>query len=143
MQLSLFTVTILASLVGARDFTLYEHANYKGATHRETRNDDDACWNMNGKGDKASSVKGKWCTTFYRERDCKGDQWENEGDAPTVPSFLNDHIWSFRNKCRCNIAEREKCITICMVACGLHQVGSASCAGACRPRCYKSNNCPI
>lgn len=85
MQLSLFTVTVLASLVGARDFTLYEHANYKGATHRETRNDDDACCalpmsvhkfqcpiandiigNMNGKGDKASSVKGKWCTTFYR-----------------------------------------------------------------------------
>lgn len=71
------------------------------------------------------------CLHNSRERDCKGDQWENEGDAPTVPSFLNDHIWSFRNKCRCNIAEREKCITICMVACGLHQVGSASCAGAC------------
>ncbi|KAF5238849.1 hypothetical protein FANTH_10177 [Fusarium anthophilum] len=126
MHLSLFALTLLASVAAARDFTLYEHANYKGASHRETRNDDNACWNMNGKGDQASSVKGKGCTTFYRERDCKGDQWENVEDAPTVPSFLNDHIWSFRNQCKCDPVARDRCITDCSLGCSLQPIGAPS-----------------
>jgi len=43
MQFTLLTVTFLASLVSARDFTLYNDANYKGAGNRETRGDDGAC----------------------------------------------------------------------------------------------------
>ncbi|KAF6831564.1 hypothetical protein CMUS01_07300 [Colletotrichum musicola] len=55
---------------------------------------------MNGKGDQASSVMGgPGCTTFFRNRDCQGDRWTQRGNAATVPGFLNDHIWSFTNKC--------------------------------------------
>ncbi|KAH7171444.1 hypothetical protein EDB81DRAFT_877439 [Dactylonectria macrodidyma] len=99
MQLTAFVVTLLVAVVSARDFTLYEHSNFGGASHFENRFDDDACWNMNGKGDQASSVRGAGCTTFFRERDCQGSNWQNYGDASTVPEFLNDHIWSFRNRC--------------------------------------------
>lgn len=85
MQIIAVTITLLASLASARDFTLYDNSYWGGASHRETRNDDDACCivpgsllierylitdsiigNMNGKGDRASSVKGYGCTTFYR-----------------------------------------------------------------------------
>lgn len=38
-------------------------------------------------------------TSGNRERDCQGSNWQNYGDAATVPEFLNDHIWSFRNEC--------------------------------------------
>ncbi|KAK4119253.1 hypothetical protein N657DRAFT_650357 [Parathielavia appendiculata] len=100
MELTIFVVGLLAGVVSAREFTLYEHSNFGGATHRETRPNDDRCWNMNGAGDRASSVRGGGCTTFYRERDCRGHSWPNYGDAPTVPGALNDHIWSFRNRCQ-------------------------------------------
>ncbi|KAJ3523240.1 hypothetical protein NM208_g12526 [Fusarium decemcellulare] len=95
MQLTAFVANLLAAVVSARDFTLFEHSNFGGATHFENRFDDDACWNMNGKGDTASSHT----DSSTRERDCQGGQWQNYGDASTVPEFLNDHIWSFRNKC--------------------------------------------
>ncbi|KAJ4185128.1 hypothetical protein FALCPG4_010095 [Fusarium falciforme] len=100
MQITLFTITLLASVASARDFVLFDDANYNGAAHIEARNNDAACWNLNGKGDRASSVGGDaGCTTFFRERDCRGSSWQQRGSAPTVPSFLNDHIWSFRNQC--------------------------------------------
>jgi hypothetical protein len=35
----------------------------------------------------------------HSERDCRGSSWQQRGISPTVPSFLNDHIWSFRNQC--------------------------------------------
>ncbi|RYP00809.1 hypothetical protein DL765_010893 [Monosporascus sp. GIB2] len=99
MHLTAFVTALLAAVVSARDFTLYDDPNFGGASHFENRFDDDACWNMNGAGDKASSVRGAGCTTFFQERDCQGSSWQNYGDASTVPEFLNDHIWSFRNKC--------------------------------------------
>ncbi|KAK1519774.1 uncharacterized protein CCOS01_11425 [Colletotrichum costaricense] len=100
MKITLFAVTLLASLASAREFVLFDDANYNGASHREIRNTDGACWNLNGKGDRASSVGGDGgCTTFFRERDCRGSSWQQRGSAPTVPGFLNDHIWSFRNQC--------------------------------------------
>ncbi|KAJ4027653.1 hypothetical protein NW760_007570 [Fusarium oxysporum] len=118
MQILLSAVIFLASVASARDFVLYDDANYGGAAHIETRNNDAACCmpclssdmeiliikdiigNLNGKGDRASSVGGDTgCTTFFRERDCRGSNWQQRGSAPTVPSFLNDHIWSFRNQC--------------------------------------------
>ncbi|KAH8648741.1 hypothetical protein BGZ60DRAFT_329635, partial [Tricladium varicosporioides] len=78
MQLTTFVATLLAVVVSARDFTLYDDSNYGGASHFENRWDDDAC---------------------CMQRDCQGSNWQNYDDAPTVPGFLNDHIWSFRNKC--------------------------------------------
>ncbi|EXL90125.1 hypothetical protein NOF04DRAFT_22474 [Fusarium oxysporum II5] len=118
MQIVLSAVIFLASVASARDFVLYDDANYGGAAHIEARNNDAACCmsclssdmeiliikdiirNLNGKGDRASSVGGDaGCTTFFRERDCRGSNWQQRGSAPTVPSFLNDHIWSFRNQC--------------------------------------------
>ncbi|KAL2059825.1 hypothetical protein VTL71DRAFT_9980 [Oculimacula yallundae] len=100
MQFTAFCVTaLLAAVASARDFTIYEHQNMQGNAHRETRWDDDACWNMNGAGDQASSVAGQGCTAFYSGRDCTGGQWLNYGDATTVPGFLENHIVSFRNKC--------------------------------------------
>ncbi|KAL0930021.1 uncharacterized protein CTRU02_211234 [Colletotrichum truncatum] len=118
MQLTVFVTALLASVASARTFVLYEHANYGGAWSTENRGNDGTCWNLNGKGDKTSSVGGdSGCTTFYRqvyylnsfafyitdamnrERDCQGAQWQNRGSARTVPDFLNDHIWSFRNQC--------------------------------------------
>ncbi|KAJ4253800.1 hypothetical protein NW762_010195 [Fusarium torreyae] len=56
---------------------------------------------MHGGEFSASSVKGEGCTTFYRERFCEGESWQNYGDAASVPDFLNDHMWSFRNQCEC------------------------------------------
>ncbi|KAK6541330.1 hypothetical protein TWF694_007149 [Orbilia ellipsospora] len=101
MKVTAFLATFLLSgAVSARVFTLWEDINYGGAGWQETRLDDSACWNLNGKGDSASSVTGFiGCTTFYRERDCSGASWKNWGNAKTVPDFLNDHIWSFRNQC--------------------------------------------
>jgi hypothetical protein len=32
-----------------------------------------------------------------RERDCTEDQWIQTDDALTVPDFLNNHFYSFRN----------------------------------------------
>ncbi|KAJ4179977.1 hypothetical protein NW767_014495, partial [Fusarium falciforme] len=67
MQITLFTITLLASVASARDFVLFDDANYNGAAHIEARNNDAACWNLNGKGDRASSVGGDaGCTTFFR-----------------------------------------------------------------------------
>lgn len=66
--------TLLISAASARQFTLFDNANYGGASHTESRNNDNACWNLNGKGDRASSVKSagsgssgsNGCTTFFR-----------------------------------------------------------------------------
>lgn len=43
MQIITVTVALFASLALARDFTLYDNSYWGGASHRETRNDDDAC----------------------------------------------------------------------------------------------------
>ncbi len=43
MQLTVFVATLLASVVSARSFTLYNDANYGGASHAENRNNDAAC----------------------------------------------------------------------------------------------------
>ncbi|KAI9162752.1 hypothetical protein HJFPF1_04343 [Paramyrothecium foliicola] len=100
MQFNALAITLLASVAAARDFALFDEANFQGVAHLEARIDDNACWPLNGKGDRASSVAGgAGCTTFFRERDCRGANWQQRGAAPTVPSFLNDHIWSFRNQC--------------------------------------------
>ncbi|KAK4118018.1 hypothetical protein N657DRAFT_651741 [Parathielavia appendiculata] len=100
MHLTIFAAALLASAVSAREFILFDDINLRGVAHRETRDNDAACWNLNGKGDRASSVWGdNGCTTFYRERDCAGANWQQRGIAYTVPDFLNDHIWSFRNQC--------------------------------------------
>lgn len=56
MKFTLLT-TLLISAASARQFTLFDNANYGGASHTENRNNDNACWNLNGKGDRASSVK--------------------------------------------------------------------------------------
>ncbi|CVK84844.1 uncharacterized protein FMAN_01770 [Fusarium mangiferae] len=141
MQIITVTAALFASLALARDFTLYDNSYFGGASHRETRNDDDACWNMNGKGDRASSVKGYGCTTFYRERDCKGDKWENVHDASTVPSFLNDHIWSFRNKCKCDYKARDTCVTACEWACGVNNPLPQICRSKCFPNCRDGAGC--
>ncbi|KAJ8108849.1 hypothetical protein OPT61_g7883 [Boeremia exigua] len=99
MQLTAILATLVAA-AAARDFTLYDEVNFGGNRHRETRNDDAACWNMNGAGDRASSVAGgRGCTTFYRDRDCRGSNWQQRGNAFTVPDFLDNHIYSFRNRC--------------------------------------------
>ncbi|KAK4446154.1 hypothetical protein QBC34DRAFT_383575 [Podospora aff. communis PSN243] len=95
-----FLSALLVSAVSAREFLLFEHTNYQGASHLEIQPNGPTCWNLNGKGDRASSVGGdSGCTTFFRERDCRGSSWQQRGSAPTVPSFLNDNIWSFRNQC--------------------------------------------
>ena len=60
-----------------------------------------------------------------RERDCQGSNWQQVGDAATVPEFLNDHIWSFRNKCYdcpnpfspCQYAEDDGSCSFGEVAC--------------------------
>ncbi|SPJ75746.1 uncharacterized protein FTOL_05477 [Fusarium torulosum] len=143
MQFTLLTVTFLTSLASARDFTLYDDANWKGAAHTETRWDDNACWNLNGKGDQASSVGGRLgCTTFFRERDCTGASWDNWGDAATVPSFLNDHIWSFRNsdKC-CDNDGRALCLATCTSGCAVLGNGAPACIGNCRPFCKEAYHC--
>ncbi|RBR14469.1 uncharacterized protein FIESC28_07705 [Fusarium coffeatum] len=143
MQFTLLTATLLASLVSARDFTLYNDANFKGGSHRETRGDDGACWNLNGKGDQASSVKGlNGCTTFFRERDCTGSSWNNWGDAATVPSFLNDHIWSFRNSdACCDHKGRSLCLASCTTGCAPLGNGAATCIENCRPFCKGAFHC--
>lgn len=89
MQLTVLVTALLGSAaVSARTFTLYDNANFGGAAHTETRDDDFACcmhpvlisgtsrdseWsltapgNFNGKGDRASSVRGGGgCTTFFQ-----------------------------------------------------------------------------
>jgi hypothetical protein len=100
MQLITVVCALLASTASARVFTLYSDINYWGDSHIETQPDNANCWNLNGKGDTTSSVGGdSGCTTFYQERDCRGSNWQQRGDAFTVPDFLNDHIYSFRNQC--------------------------------------------
>lgn len=100
MQITAAVAFLLAGAASARTFTLYDNANYQGAAHTENQPDNAVCWNLNGKGDRASSVSGgAGCTTFFRGRDCTGENWQQRGSAATVPSFLNDHIWSYRNSC--------------------------------------------
>lgn len=48
MQIITVTVALFASLALARDFTLYDNSYWGGASHRETRNDDDACCMLPG-----------------------------------------------------------------------------------------------
>lgn len=43
MQLTVFVATLLASVVSARSFTLYDDVNFGGAAHSENRNNDAAC----------------------------------------------------------------------------------------------------
>lgn len=43
MQLTIVLATLLASMVSARSFTLYDDVNFGGAAHNEDRNDDAAC----------------------------------------------------------------------------------------------------
>jgi hypothetical protein len=43
MQLIIFVATLLASVVSARSFTLYDGANFGGAAHGENRDNDNAC----------------------------------------------------------------------------------------------------
>lgn len=43
MQLTAFVTTLLAAVVSARDFTLYDDSNFGGASHFENRFEDDAC----------------------------------------------------------------------------------------------------
>ncbi|KAF2750722.1 hypothetical protein M011DRAFT_181645 [Sporormia fimetaria CBS 119925] len=40
---------------------------------------------------------GDGCTTFFNQKNCRGDRWRNVGSASTVPAFLNDNMWSFMN----------------------------------------------
>ncbi|KAF2746154.1 hypothetical protein M011DRAFT_478535 [Sporormia fimetaria CBS 119925] len=103
MKLALLAATLFASVASARYFELYENANYGGPFWGEYRNNDGACWDIGEGGRKASSVKEYSgtgaCTTFYDKKGCAGGKWVQRGDAPTVPAFLNDNIWSFRNSC--------------------------------------------
>ncbi|KAK2616564.1 hypothetical protein QQS21_000387 [Conoideocrella luteorostrata] len=101
MQLTtIFVGTLLASLATARSFTLFDDVNFGGKAHDENRNNDAACWNLNGAGDQASSVRGgPGCTTFFQQRDCQGSNWQQRGNAFTVPAHLDNHIWSYRNQC--------------------------------------------
>lgn len=85
MQIVLSAVIFLALVASARDFVLYDDANYGGAAHIEACNNDAACCmsclsldmeiliikdiigNLNGKGDRASSLGGDaGCTIFFR-----------------------------------------------------------------------------
>lgn len=86
MQLTVFAAALLASVVSARSFTLYDDVNFGGVAHAENRNNDAACCmliiqplaqkesvtkqmpgNLNGAGDGASSVRGdSGCTTFFQ-----------------------------------------------------------------------------
>ncbi|KAK6819576.1 hypothetical protein PG990_010073 [Apiospora arundinis] len=100
MQFTALAATLFVAVASARQFTLFDDINFGGAAHYENRNNDDACWNLNGAGDQASSVQGgAGCTTFFRQRDCNGENWQQRGNAFTVPGFLDNHIWSYRNKC--------------------------------------------
>ncbi|KAL6704256.1 hypothetical protein ACN47E_008424 [Coniothyrium glycines] len=102
MQLTLLATALFASAASARVFYLYDEANFGGAWSKEDRPSDGACWNLNGKGDKTSSISADRqyeCTTFYRERDCQGSQWKFTSNAATIPGFLNDHVWSYAAKC--------------------------------------------
>nr|XP_036588003.1 uncharacterized protein CTRU02_02015 [Colletotrichum truncatum]KAF6799144.1 hypothetical protein CTRU02_02015 [Colletotrichum truncatum] len=90
MQLTVFVTALLASVASARTFVLYEHANYGGAWSTENRGNDGTCWNLNGKGDKTSSVGGdSGCTTFYRQgaglsRCTMAEPWQRE-DGSRLP----------------------------------------------------------
>jgi hypothetical protein len=42
MNVTLFTFTLFASLVSAREFALFDDENYNGNAHREIRNTDGA-----------------------------------------------------------------------------------------------------
>ncbi|KAK0738958.1 hypothetical protein B0T18DRAFT_333351 [Schizothecium vesticola] len=79
MQFPVVLAVLFAAGVSARDFTLYSNVNFGGNAHRGTRSDDSAC-----------------CTL---PRDCTGSNWQNRGDAFTVPAHLDNHIQSFRNRC--------------------------------------------
>jgi hypothetical protein len=43
MQLTIFVATLLASVVSARSFTLFDGINFGGTTHTENRLNDHAC----------------------------------------------------------------------------------------------------
>ncbi|WYZ42009.1 hypothetical protein EsH8_V_000904 [Colletotrichum jinshuiense] len=57
MQLTIFVTTLLAAAVSAREFILYDDTNYGGVGNAENRPNEARCWNLNGRGDKASSVR--------------------------------------------------------------------------------------
>ncbi|GKT59796.1 hypothetical protein ColTof4_11015 [Colletotrichum tofieldiae] len=67
MQLTIVVTSLLAAAVSAREFILYDDANYGGVGNAENRPNEARCWNLNGRGDKASSVRGgSGCTTFFQ-----------------------------------------------------------------------------
>ncbi|KAL6924120.1 hypothetical protein ACHAPO_011209 [Fusarium lateritium] len=144
MQINLLKIAFFASMASAQQvkFTLYEHSNFGGASHSETKNLGSDCWNLNGKGDTASSVKNLGtCTTFFRERDCQGANWQQVGDAATVPDFLNDHIWSFRNQC-CNSDARARCNLACGTSCvAAGPQGIEACLDGCIGGCTRAYDC--
>ncbi|RGP73975.1 hypothetical protein FSPOR_1669 [Fusarium sporotrichioides] len=144
MQINILQIALFATMASAQQakFILYEHSNFGGSSHTETRNTGSDCWNMNGKGDQASSVRNYGtCTTFFRERDCKGSSWQQIGDASTVPSFLNDHIWSFRNQC-CDSDRRAKCNLACGTSCAAAgPQGIEACLSGCIGGCTRAYSC--
>ncbi|KAF2747518.1 hypothetical protein M011DRAFT_458383 [Sporormia fimetaria CBS 119925] len=103
MKITFFATALFTSTVAARVFYLYEHNDLNGNGWQEDRPNDGTCWNIGDHGRKASSVSGVDstgpCTTFYNQRGCTGGQWVQRGYAATVPLFLNDNFWSFKNQC--------------------------------------------
>ncbi|KAF2747544.1 hypothetical protein M011DRAFT_477173 [Sporormia fimetaria CBS 119925] len=100
-----FTAIALAlcatTTVTARRFFVWEHSGWSGQSWIEDRPNDGRCWDMGDHGRKASSISDHQstgtCTVFFNQRGCTGASWSNKGFAKTVPSFLNDNIWSYRN----------------------------------------------
>ena len=43
MKVTAFVATLLVAVVSARDFTVYEHSEFRGETHPEGREDADTC----------------------------------------------------------------------------------------------------
>ncbi|KAJ4304849.1 hypothetical protein N0V90_000377 [Kalmusia sp. IMI 367209] len=100
MKFIVIAAALLAPMVAARQFTIFDDRNYEGTGHAENRPDGGPCWNLNGAGDRGSSVRGgSGCTTFFQQRDCTGASWKQRGNAATVPQFLEDHMWSYINSC--------------------------------------------
>lgn len=94
-------------------------------------------------------------THILSERDCKGSSWQNYGDAKTVPSFLNDHIWSFRNRCKgcpnsfdpCQYVEDDGTCSFGYAACLQKmgcggRAGEADCAGTATGKCHVISKIP-
>ena len=84
-------------------FTIYEDVNLQGAEHWDYQKPDpNVCWNLNGKGDKGSSVT-VWgdgaCIRFFRERDCQGQDFKARGTVWAVPDYMNDHMYSYIHWC--------------------------------------------